>query len=184
MSSKRNIFIINPAFQYKFCLYVCTFVFLSSLIYPLTIYDIYDKVIALQPHRLSSIQESRTELLFLLSIIQVSLIGIVFVLCIFMSHKIAGPMFKLKTHLEKIRHGEPFSPLFFRKGDNFKEVADEINEFFDFVRENNKKDFHYLQEVNEYIKNLEMVLPEDKKPVISEIVKKLEEISKRYKTEE
>ncbi len=75
----------------------------------------------------------------------------------------AGPMYKLKTHLKTIRQGGEIRNVFFRKGDYFQDVADEVNltlEHFDLQRE---EDFETLQEVSSYIANLALVVPEDKK---------------------
>lgn len=105
----------------------------------------------------------------------------VFILFIFFTHKIAGPMYKLKTHLENIRNGGAITPLTFRDGDHFQDVAEEISLFLETVSNNQENDFQYLDEVSIYLDNLSSILPDDKKPVINEISRKLELIKSRYK---
>jgi hypothetical protein len=90
---KRTIFIVNPKFQFKFALFLCLLVFVTSLFWPATIMSIYDNLAAMQPERMDEIYDMRNSLLFTLGFIEFSVIGIVFVIAIFISHKMAGPMF-------------------------------------------------------------------------------------------
>jgi signal transduction histidine kinase len=115
-----------------------------------------------------------------LTLAQLALLGIVFVMSLFMSHKIAGPMYKLKNHITNLRSGRKYDHLFFRKGDNFPEIADEFNQFVDHLKAQHAHDTEYLSEVSSYINNLSLVVPEDKKPVIKEILSKIAEMQNRF----
>lgn len=179
---KRNIFVVNPNFQYKFSFIVCMLVLLSSLLYPATIWQLFEKIISLQPDRAMESASHRDQLMLILLVIQLSFIGIVFVGLIFLSHKVAGPMYKLKNHIEGIIDGDTPSNIFFRKGDYFPEMAETINNLMDNMESRQKEDFEYLSEVISYINNLSLVVPEDKKPVINEINSKLLEIQTRYQS--
>ncbi|MEK6625776.1 MAG: hypothetical protein AABY86_12445 [Bdellovibrionota bacterium] len=59
-------------------------------------------------------------------------------------------------------------------------MADEFNLTFEQIQENYKKDLVYLSEVNTYLANLSMVVPDDKKVVLNEINRKLTEIQERF----
>jgi len=179
---KRSIFVVNPKFQYKFSFIICSLVFISSLLYPATIWQMFEKIISLQPTLAAESNAHRDQLMVILLVIQLAFTGIVFVATIFMSHKIAGPMYKLKSYLDGISNGEPVNELYFRKGDNFPEIAETVNEFVHSVKDKQKEDFEYLSEVVSYINNLSLVVPEDKKPVINEINSKLAEIQARYQS--
>lgn len=176
---KRSIFVVNPKFQYKFSLVVCSLVLICSMIYPLRIYDIFEQIFALNPDMAEKIKSNRDQLLLFLGIMQLAILGIVFVITIFISHKIAGPMYKLKTYLTNIKNGGEVTPLYFRKGDYFSEIADDVNDFIHGITHQRTQDFEYLQEVSSYIANLALVVPEDKKPVLQEILSKLAEIQSR-----
>lgn len=136
----------------------------------------------LNPTDSGTLQENRKTLLMLLGIIQLGFLGLIFVICIFISHKIAGPIYKLQKYLRGIREGGPITNLWFRNGDNFPEVAEEINETMEYFVQQRQDDFAYLEEVSSYIANLSLVVPEDKKPVLNEILSKLAEIQARYQT--
>ncbi len=90
-------------------------------------------------------------------------------------------MYKLKKYLDNIKDGNPPEKLYFRKGDHFLEIAESFNQAMDKIQEVHLKDFIYLSEINSYINNLAMILPEDKKNVLNEISSKLSEIQDRVK---
>lgn len=90
-------------------------------------------------------------------------------------------MHKLKTHLISIREGSPITPLTFRSGDYFQDVAEEVSLFLETVSMNQEDDFHFLEEIAQYLENLTPVIPDDKKPILREISRRLDEIQSRYK---
>lgn len=185
---KRSIYIVNPSFQLKFSLYVCGLVFISSIIYPLTIFDLITKFMqfigSVKPEAVAQLQEKRSDLIWILALWQIGFSALVFIACIIFSHKIAGPMFKLQKFLQARKDGVNNGKLFFRKGDYFTEIADGFNEAFDEMEERHRRDLMYISEVNSYISNLGMVVPEDKKAVLNEITQKLSDIQKRFDQEQ
>ena len=181
MAYKRRIYIINPKFQIRFSLLISLLVFLSSLIYPFAIYDLMSSLIEKSAgENAAELEHQRTNLLIILSLWQIGFTALVFIICIFFSHKVAGPLYKLSKFLTAIRDGRAHGTLFFRKGDYFQELADEFNETVGRLEEEHKKDFVYLAEVSAYINNLSLVVPEDKKIVLKEITEKLSEIQNRF----
>jgi len=46
---------------------------------------------------------------------------------IFITHKIAGPVYRLKTRLQQIIEGDLASTVTLRKDDDFQELADSVN---------------------------------------------------------
>ena len=56
------------------------------------------------------------------------------VLMFFYSHRLAGPLYHLEKHLEEIIKGNYNKKLFFRKNDEFKQLADAINKLQDIWR--------------------------------------------------
>lgn len=180
---KRSIVLINPKFQLKFSLMISLIVFISSLIYPFTIYDLFSSFIQNTPNPLlqAELEERRKQLIVWLTIYQFAFCSIIFIVSIFISHKIAGPIYKLSSFFHKVAEGINPGRLFFRKGDHFLEVAEDYNNAMERIQDNHNADFTYISEVNNYINNLSLVVPEDKKPVLEEIVQKLTEIQNRFK---
>lgn len=72
-------------------------------------------------------QQSSMDILFLVS-------GVIAILVIvgygvYLSHRVAGPLYRLQKYLEESQEGGPEKPLKFREGDYFGELADAINRF-------------------------------------------------------
>ncbi|WP_127715572.1 hypothetical protein [Halobacteriovorax sp. HLS] len=183
---KRSIILINPKFQIKFSILVCLFLFISSIFYPLTVFDLVTKLVeqasANSPEMALKMTTYKNNLMVVLALFQVGFTAITFIACLLFSHKIAGPIYKVQKYLSAIRDREGNGKLYFRNGDYFTELADDFNDTFEVIQEDYKKDMVYLSEVSSYINNLSMVVPEDKKVVLDEINLKLDEIQKRYHT--
>ncbi len=178
---KRSTFLINPAFQLKFSFLVCSIILLTTLIYPVIIYDFFNLIILNTPNIPENILAAKNNLIVYLFIIQSVITSLVFVIFIFFTHKIAGPLYKLKNHLASIREGHPISALTFRKGDYFEDVAEEVTLFLETVATNQEKDFEFVEEISHYIENLSPVVPDDKKPILNEISRRLLDLKSRYK---
>ncbi len=178
---KRSVFLINPSFQLKFSLLVCSVILISTLVYPVIIYDFFNLVTAKVPNLPKTIHAAQKDLVIYLIVIQAVITLLVFVIFIFFTHKIAGPLYKLKNHLAGIREGNPITPLTFRNGDYFHDVAEEVSLFLETVSTNQENDFQYVDEISLYIENLSTVVPDDKKPVLNEISRRLIELKSRYK---
>ncbi len=176
MSNNRKTFIINPKFQLKFAILICILIFVASLIYPLTIYDLMETMKRINPASSESIESQRVSLIFLLLSIQFGIVGVLFVVLIRISHKIAGPIYKACSFLQDIRAGVEYYPLKFRKGDQFTELATEINQTVEYLTERSNEELKYLTEIHSYIENLSISLPADKKPVVNEILVKLKKL--------
>ncbi len=178
---KRAVYIINPSFQITFSLIVCSFIIISSVIYPIILIDFLNEIGSRYPEIAANMKLAQSDLILYMGMIQIFVIILVFIIFIFFTHRIAGPMHKLKMHLSKIRQGEPITPLTFRSGDHFHDVAEEVTLFLETLTYNQENDFMYLDEISTYIENLTPVVPDDKKPVLSEISRRLIEIKSRYK---
>ena len=50
-----------------------------------------------------------------------------------LSHRIAGPMVRIRRDLERVRHGEVGLRIRLRKGDYLVQVADDINELLEWM---------------------------------------------------
>lgn len=176
---KRRIYLINPPFQLKVSAYICILVFISSLIYPFVIYDLIVKFGA-KVENAQKLNQLKSDLITALTLWEIGFMVIIFIVVIFISHKIAGPMYKLKQHLTTIKNGEPYGNISFRSGDYFADIADDLNQALNRVKFEYSEDMEALDEIDAYLNNLKNVLPDDKKLVVNEISKKLNEIQDRY----
>lgn len=136
---KRSVFLINRSFQLRFCLYVCSWLVALSAVYPIVVYNLFGyliRYVSLDPFGppLEGILKTRTEVLWLLVIFQVVFALATFLISIFISHRIAGPLYKLGRFLENARSGNLKDKLTFRKTDHFQELATRYNEMVEGLR--------------------------------------------------
>ena len=195
MTYKRTIFLINPRFQLKFSLLISVIVFISSLIYPIVIYNLITnyrnnitrnlvKICENEKKEIASISKSvsnqRENLIYLLIFGQLIFTGLIFIISIFFSLKIAGPIYKTQKYLKKIAEGSGLGKLSFRNEDYFKDLAEDFNNTFTALQDSYSKDVVYLNEVQSYLGKISTKVPIENKKALEEINYKILEIQKRF----
>lgn len=161
MVKQRKIVLINKKFQLRFAFYVCSWLIVLSFAYPLIIANVFDnflQYLAQDPMMpsIKRLQDTRNEVLTLLALMEVTLIGITFLISIFMSHKIAGPLYKLTKTLREGKEGHVVENLRFRKKDYFQEIVPEYNGFVDYI---NKRLTYQSQRAQMAASLIEKVMP-------------------------
>lgn len=136
MRPSRRIYLINPSFQYRIMAIMAVLalapisVFFAAHTYffwklrqlginsQLNPDHIYYRFLDGQSHQL------------LMIFIFCSIIAMIFVLVfgLLVSHRIAGPIHRLKMHLSQVSEGKEVRELSFRKGDYFTEVPALVNQ--------------------------------------------------------
>jgi methyl-accepting chemotaxis protein len=137
---KRSVFLINRSFQIRFCLYVCSWLIALSAVYPVIVYNLFGyliRYVSLDPFGppLEGILKTRSEVLWLLVMFQLVFALVTFLISIFISHRIAGPLFKLGRFLDNAGTGNLKDRLTFRKTDHFQDLATRYNEMVDGLRD-------------------------------------------------
>jgi hypothetical protein len=139
MSFKRRRFIINPKFQFRFAFYICTWILAIGSIFPILLNQVFsllaEQLVAMPGGpEVDKILSARKELLLGLYVLQGLFVLTVFGMSVFLSHRIAGPLYKLNEFFkEGARTGQLKPNLFFRKTDHFQELADSYNAMVDAV---------------------------------------------------
>jgi len=128
---RRRILLINRPFQIRFAIYVCSWLFVLSVIYPMLVSQLYDwflKHLGADPNgpMISYLQKSRQDMLFWLALMQVCFMLMTFLMSLFMSHRIAGPLFKLSKTMNGLRNGS-LAKVGFRQNDHFQDLAEDYN---------------------------------------------------------
>ncbi len=135
----RRIFLINKKFQLRFSLFVCSWIIGLSLIYPFVIRELFEQVLhfaAKDPMgpSMAVLEERRSQFMTLLIAAESVFIGMTFLIMIFVSHRIAGPLYKLSRFFKEAGAGNLREELRFRKHDHFKNLADEYNQMIKGLR--------------------------------------------------
>jgi methyl-accepting chemotaxis protein len=84
---------------------------------------------------LASLHTMRKSVLSLLVVTEIAFIALTFMLSLFMSHRIAGPIYKLRKNFDEFARGGFDRKLYFRKKDYFPELADDFNLMTQAIRE-------------------------------------------------
>jgi len=141
--NNRKVFLINPKFQISYIKHtVNIMVLVVSVFYASNLYHFWQfkqKGLAAglpQDHIFFSFlneQQRSMDWVFLVTAIVVAVFIIAYGL--FLSHRVAGPLYRMNKHLTENRAKKASHDLKFRKGDYFPELAENFN---DYVKELNK----------------------------------------------
>jgi len=71
-------------------------------------------------------------------ILSICLILVFTTFSIFISHRIAGPIYKIKSVIDEMARGSIPSRIFLRKNDEFKELAESVNNLIEYLNENKR----------------------------------------------
>jgi len=140
MRQKRRNFLVNPRFQLRFAFFISSWVIGLSLMFPLLLneaFSIITELVIRDPRgpEVAQVLAAKQDLFRNLYLFESAFVVVVFFLGIFMSHRIAGPLYKLDQYLrEAARTGHLKPMLRFRSGDNFLELAESYNEMVSAVQ--------------------------------------------------
>lgn len=175
---KRRRFVVVKDLQFKFTFLFLIFVFAFLLLVLCTVW--YTTWVSLSPQTVFSERElhrSFVELsqrIFWLSLGFFGVGGILgVILGILFTHRIAGPLYRIRRDMEAVLEGEEVTPITLRKKDELKEFATDFTRVLDLIerlRGERKK-------VMNLVSWLGKTLKEEKKEGISQ--EKLQEILQR-----
>lgn len=152
---QRKILLINKPFQWRMALFVCSWVVALSFIYPLLVYNLFDFFIRyaeMDPNgpNLTVLKNARVDFLVLLGILQGTFLLLTLLVSLFLAHRIAGPLHKLKILFSKVRGGDLSDDLRLRKYDHFKDVALEYNLMLESLRQRTSAAASYIEAAKEH----------------------------------
>lgn len=175
MPNRRTIYLINPKFQLKLAFFISTLVFIIGLIYPWVIYELFEEFAqrTQNPTIIENLANKKASLAITLGVMHIIYLGIVFVISIFQGHKIAGPLYKLNKTLLTLAHNGVFEKVQFRKSDNFLELSGSYNNAIEKLVSMQGQEVHDIEMIIKKLDHIMEALPEDKKPLLSEIRKQL-----------
>ncbi len=140
--------LINKRFQFKFVFVNTILVTLMSLTYFLTIKLFFNKFAEMgkkagfpDGHVFYRFMEKQQGEIYSMFLIAYLVILVVFaIISLKMSHKVAGPFYRMNLHLKEIaKAGGKLLPIKFRKNDDFLEIQDSFNEVVDIQNSSEKE---------------------------------------------
>jgi len=131
-SYKRKRYFIKKDFQAKFILQFCLIIFVGVLISTALLLILSQNTLTSSFHQ-SQLTIKNTAIAILPTVILTNLItlGLIslaaIMIILFISHKIAGPIFRLEQDIKNIGKGDLTNKIKLRKKDQITELAEEIN---------------------------------------------------------
>jgi len=186
---KRRVYIINRKFQLKYLFIIISVMLITvAAVSFTTFYLVWDKVIEeffFVPDaagKLGYILVNTTKML----LVPVILLTAVFTVAgVLLSHRVAGPLYRVEKIAEELGRGNLNVNVRFRKGDDLQELAASLNAMIGNIRDmvaEDKKIIENLSEMSEKLKK-DMEGDKDLKQDVKETIEKINEIVKRLKKE-
>ncbi len=152
MRQRRNVLLVNRGFQIKYSFFVVSWILALSAVYPMITHTLFEYFIAFARSStpnidVETLRSVKSEFLRLLILLHVVFMGVIFLISLFMSHKIAGPIYKLRKFIETAKTGNYESTGTFRKSDHFQELADDFNDLLADIRARKEQTRTKLEEV-------------------------------------
>ncbi|MFC2075166.1 hypothetical protein ACFLRA_02725 [Bdellovibrionota bacterium] len=144
----RKQFVVLREFQLRFSLLLAILGLLVTLVVGIIIYGVYDsniniladKVDVTSPAVIDFLSSMRKDIFQSLVAVFVGVTAILMLLGIFMSHKMAGPVFALLRQMKLLSHGDFNATLLLRKGDEFQNLREGYNELVTSLQNRIKED--------------------------------------------
>lgn len=137
--ARRRQILVNKSFQYRFAFYVCAWICLLGISYPYILSTLFDFFLAHFSTELNEkanqfLRLAKTEMIFLLLVIQAIVLALAFFLSLVVSHRMIGPLTKLIRFMKEAPTGKLEQPLTFRKNDFFQDIPPVFNEMLNAFR--------------------------------------------------
>ena len=157
---KRKCYFIDKDFQTKFIVKFCAIVIISSLLigYLIFIFSQASTTVAIEN---TKVAVKKTSDFILPVILETILIVTAFsalavaILTLFISHKISGPLYRIKREIDVLKEGDLGRNFNIRSKDQLQDLAKSLNEMCICLRQNyaslkekNKKLKNYLEDKN------------------------------------
>ena len=137
--NNRKVILINPAFQLKVVGYFIALAMFNVAIFYASIHYFFWNLkntalkVGLPPKHVFYlfVDEQSTIMGLIFLAVAVFTIAFLFITGLYISHRIAGPLYRLKKHLDTCSSNKKLDEVHFRKGDFFPEVQNSFNQLVD-----------------------------------------------------
>ena len=180
---RRRVYLIKTRFQLKYTGLILLFMFVVAWVVGSTVYYtgwllMGEKLANVYPQgRLVAIMKMIDMTLILRLILVTPLVALI---SIFLSHRVAGPIYRMEKFLKGVAKGDLSTKLHLRKGDELQDLADAINEMTDDLKNRVHKLKALMNMTNLEIERLKRALGRDA-PDINNVKTEVEEVAKGVK---
>ena len=159
--AQRKIYIIKRAFQLRYIFIVLIFIIitaaLSSVVTYLAIFPyLSEKLANVYPQGRLIILLRNANAKALLSILFVFPVAVWF--SVILSHRIAGPWYRLEMSLQDLARGDLSHDISLRKNDELQSLATSLNKVIQNLREVARENIGYAAEIDEAVRCIDQEL--------------------------
>jgi len=139
-TQKRRNYFIDPAFQLNFILKFCVIVIVSSLLIGAAVFILSQNSTTVAIENTKVVVKPTSdfilpELAIILPVIVVFSSLVVLALTLFVSHKISGPIFRIRKEIELLQAGDLTRKFTIRNSDQLQALAQSLNEMTQTLRQ-------------------------------------------------
>jgi methyl-accepting chemotaxis protein len=183
MRNVRRHILINPAFQVRFAMLFTLAVMVFASIFPIFVYTLFESMenhtlFSKSTAALAALHEARSDMLVFFLVMTVVTVLTAFLLALFHSHRIAGPLYKLRMSMVAMQQGVLNQHIKFRTKDNFTELADGFNSMTDAIFIRRRRDFERVSSVIPKLERLQSSLSGEEQASVTEVLNALQELSR------
>ena len=176
---RRKKYFIEPEFQRRYIAIIVLVSFiLSSIMISFVLLVFTNKTMLAKMLEMFDVEVPYQ--LFFPSLIVAAAIGLIIVgiLALFISHRIAGPLYRLKREIREIGEGDFSKVITLRKNDEFQDLAEVLNDALEKTRQR----LASLEEVKKSLEEIERKCSRGKmKSKVKEVRSTVEEICSNFK---
>ncbi|MCO5142700.1 MAG: hypothetical protein M9962_06390 [Oligoflexia bacterium] len=182
MKNIRRQILINPNFQLRFAILFSLAVLVYTAIFPMFVITVFQSMkklsyIEKNPAIFQAINEAKYDIFIFCILMFFVVLFSSFFLALFHSHKIAGPLYKLRLAMISMQQGVLDRHISFRNKDNFPELASGFNAMTDAIFIRRRREFENLRTVIPKLETLCKTLTGEEKALATEALSALKEIS-------
>ncbi len=189
MKPRRRNYFINKDFQVEFIVKFCGIVAVGCVLFGLILYAISSRTLTTSFDNSRLVIKSTADyllpgLLFGGIIVALSVAIATSIVVIFMTHRVAGPIYRFEKHAQKVGSGELSSDLKIRKKDQFQNLADVFNKMTNNLNTGLIEVIGVSEKLGNLIEELsdksgdEILLKEDIKKIVTELKKDRQNLKK------
>lgn len=183
--NRRRLLFIEKKFQIQFIIKFCLLVTLGSLATMALLYFFASRTTTVSFQNTRAVVKSTADFIFPILVQTLLVVTILIALSTIMltlliSHRIAGPLYRFKKELLKMKGGHLESEFKIRKGDQLQELAEILNELKCQYREDIAEIKSSCQELESSISKLK--LSPEESSLLREALDKLREKINCYQT--
>jgi methyl-accepting chemotaxis protein len=176
---KRTQYLIDEDFQKKFILRFCTIVVVSTIFIGLGIFVLSQNSMTVAIENTRVLVKPTND--FILPILIITLLGVALIsavivvfMTLFASHKIAGPVFRMKREVELMINGELKRDFNIRDKDQFQGLAESLSKLSSYLVEKVGSVKSQSMELKSYLQERNYKTPDRDREKIADMFDQLE----------